>query len=863
MKIRKLRIQFSFYRNSCLLAYVLLQSSVLAWQLPLTTPVYEFGAEASEQGITVRWQTEEDNLTLGFNLYRSDDGGTFKQLNSAFLAGPTDAPAGAEFSWLDMQVAAGGSYRYQLEPVAPQGTYPVMETAPVVCWRTVRSRADETAASSYSVRPHRVVLPRSASLGARASARSAEVGGPDSELKITVWDRGVYCVEGSVISALLGMSINEVNALIAQRLFRLSSQGNQISWVPAKDGAGILFYNEPIDSMYTLDNVFWLKKGRGLVYPTNTTAAPPERVADQTFWRTMHAEENHSSARYYIEDPDVDYWYWGRFYSGQTAPEMSFWLEELQASGAATATISMAFFSSSTVGIPDEHHMVIDINGTQVAEGAWEGIKKYTVHGSFPATILSNGLNHLTLSGGLATNVTLSVQYWDWFDVMYKSSYTATSNMLLCAADAHSGITVDGFDSAEISVWDVTDPFAAQLNTPVHITESNSAFSVSFNARTNGRYYVITDAVVAPASNITAITDRYMLQSPTNQADYLVVTGEELVPALSPLIALRTEQGLVCRIVDIDAVYNGFSRGISTPYALRDFLGYCHDQWALSPAYVLLAGKGTEDYRGYRGGFPNIVPIKIVRNPFYPGVSDNWMGCDDGRGMPNVAIGRLPAISADELSNMVEKIVVYETDSLASAWSNTIIMAADNADSQSDFPACSDAVATNIPPSKTMKKIYLSELDITTARNNLMADLKDGSLFFNYIGHSGYQQIAAEKLLVNDDLPGLTNQCAMSIMLGMTCLINNVAHYSVRYIGERMVVQDVGAMIAGWAPCGQSLNELAVDLDHRFFYHYFNNTHNRLGDIVNQCLQDFLNEIGDVSETDQFILIGDPGLVVK
>ncbi len=451
----------------------------------------------------------------------------------------------------------------------------------------------------------------------------------------------------------------------------------------------------------------------------------------------------------------------------------------------------------------------------------------------------------------------------NWFNVTYDSYYESSSNVLFCSADNQTAITASGFSESSIQVWDVTYPVTAHRVTPLQIVETNGSYAASFNSHTSGVYYINTHSALLLATNVQAVSDRYHLQALTNQADYLVITREDFAPALAPLIALREGQGLNCRIINIADIFNGFSHGLSTPYAVRDFLGYSTDSWSQSPAYVLLAAQGSYDYKDYKGGHENIVPAKLVQNPYYPCVSDNWLGDKDENAMPEVAIGRLPVTTVADLSNIVEKIVLYETDTLATAWSNNIIMTADNPDSGGDFPSTSDNAATNIPSTKTVNKIYLSDMDITTARNRLMEELKDGAFLFNFFGHGGRKQLAGEKLFINTDIPGLTNQYAMSIMLGMTCFINNFANYEAVYIGERMVLQEKGAMIATWAPSGNSLNALAAHLDNRFLYHYFNETHSRLGDIINQSIADYIDKGLETFETDQFILLGDPGLVLK
>lgn len=48
-------------------------------------------------------------------------------------------------------------------------------------------------------------------------------------------------------------------------------------------------------------------------------------------------------------------------------------------------------------------------------------------------------------------------------------------------------------------------------------------------------------------------------------------------------------------LLDIEQVYDAFSDGFVTPYAIKDFLSYAYHNWSISPRYVVLAGAGNLD----------------------------------------------------------------------------------------------------------------------------------------------------------------------------------------------------------------------------------------------------------------------------
>jgi hypothetical protein len=68
--------------------------------------------------IEIRWVTETEFETAGFNIYRSESAeGAFVQINETLIASAADPAAGASYSFTDGTVEAGKTYYYRLEDV--------------------------------------------------------------------------------------------------------------------------------------------------------------------------------------------------------------------------------------------------------------------------------------------------------------------------------------------------------------------------------------------------------------------------------------------------------------------------------------------------------------------------------------------------------------------------------------------------------------------------------------------------------------------------------------------------------------------------------------------------------------------------
>ena len=120
----------------------------------------------------------------------------------------------------------------------------------------------------------------------------------------------------------------------------------------------------------------------------------------------------------------------------------------------------------------------------------------------------------------------------------------------------------------------------------------------------------------------------------------------------------------------------------------------------------------------------NLVPTLMAATPMglYP--SDNLFTELDGDHLPKIAIGRLPAHTAEELQDVVDKIMCYE-----STGGNHFVASADINDDGGNFTEDSDAVAALSPQKYAIEKIYLSQHPLNEARSMLMNRINRGAIF--------------------------------------------------------------------------------------------------------------------------------------
>jgi hypothetical protein len=428
-------------------------------------------------------------------------------------------------------------------------------------------------------------------------------------------------------------------------------------------------------------------------------------------------------------------------------------------------------------------------------------------------------------------------------------------------ADGAGTYTVSGFSDPNILVFNISNPLMPEWNEATTVDGSAGNYRVSFNASSAGSRYVALTAGGAGTGLAVSGDSASGLSSKGNKADYVVIAPSDLIDAARPLADYRKGQGLTTMVVSLDDIMDEFNFGISSPEAIRSFLTYAYKNWSKPPKYVVLAGEGTWDYRNIFGLGGNVVPPILVATPMGLFPSDNSLADVNGDHVPEIAIGRLPVLTAADLQAVINKIITFESRA-----GNRVIMAADNADDGGNFTADSDNLAALVPSTYPVEKIYLSGDPAATdqTRQRLLDSMNRGAVLLNYIGHAGMGQLADEDLLDASYLSGLSNFNGMPIVTAMTCLVGDFATPGYDSLSQSLVLKSDGGAVAVWAAAGLSMNPDARLLAQGFFSSVFKargkGVKTVLGDAILQAFRAYRNTGGPSYVLDIYTLLGDPAL---
>jgi hypothetical protein len=229
---------------------------------------------------------------------------------------------------------------------------------------------------------------------------------------------------------------------------------------------------------------------------------------------------------------------------------------------------------------------------------------------------------------------------------------------------------------------------------------------------------------------------------------------------------------------------------------------------------------------------------------------------------PQIAVGRLPATNALEVTALINKIKAYEA---APPSPPTAVLLADLADpAVGNFPQDMGAVQAALCGSYTVAAILPAGATSNTMmmRNLLLTNLDAGADLFCYYGHGASQQLGNSGYLTSSDVPALTNTNGPPLMSAITCLSGFFAEPGYDCLAETLVLSPQAGAIATLSASGFSLDAEATSLNQGLMTALVSGTPGRLGDFVRRAMANY-NQTPHFTPSAMYNLLGDPALLYR
>jgi hypothetical protein len=450
-----------------------------------------------------------------------------------------------------------------------------------------------------------------------------------------------------------------------------------------------------------------------------------------------------------------------------------------------------------------------------------------------------------------------------------------------------------------IQVWDVTD-FSKIRKMPTGI--EGSVISFKDNADSLKEYVALNPAGDFPKPIITATTND--LGDVPNQnlhgigPTQMIIVTHPLFREAADSLALFHQQrdNITVQVVTTNQVFNEFSSGANDVSAIRDFAKMVYDRSTNSQdrlKYLLLFGDGSYNNMSQAAGNSNFILTYQSENSLNTSasyVSDDFfgfMGDQEGGSETmeefslDLGVGRLPAKNLEEAMVLYRKISGYNTKANRLDWRNNILFVGDDEDGNihmSQANGLADWVRKTYPQfvvKKVLLDAYKQESTSTGARypevNRIITnDIQKGILIYNYTGHGGERGMAAEQILMREDLVKLTNSGNLPLFVTATCEFSRFDDLTddegtlieSTSAGETSLLNENGGSIALLSTTRIVYSDRNHYLNTKFYHVAFerdeNGNYYRLGDIIRMTK----DSSGIQRNKLNFILLGDPALAL-
>ncbi len=633
----------------------------------------------------------------------------------------------------------------------------------------------------------------------------------------------------------------------------------------------IEFYATGIKSRYTRLNVYWLIVDSS---PGKRVTVKNGNPAGTTTIITRTREKYHYERDKYYETSipggaEQDHFFWDYIIAPKTL-NFSLRLDHVSAAASSPPAVRYVYQGFSATTVDPDHHTIVFLNGEKIADDRWDGQIQYSNQVNCPQSILQNGENTLTvrLPGDTGSNV--DIVWINWFEIEYWRDLTANSNYVTFSSrdNGTRQFQVTGFGAPDILVYDVTDTLHPKRISNIKTENIGGAYTALFQDKLSGirKYMAVAGPALQKPVSFSKVNGAG-LGSPSNRADYIVITHKNFYPAIDMLAQYRRDQGLKVKIVTIDDVFNEFNDGIKHPSAIRNFLNAAYHNWyqPAPPSFVLLVGDATYDPRNVLGfGDHDYVPTHLFETGTYhtETSSDNWFACVNGDDdIPDMLVGRIPARTSSQVEQFVQKIKNYEKTTLGDGWVKDVLFIADNADEGGNFETTSDQIAENVTSPFNVQKIYLRDAGSAgAARSAIINQFNKGCLFANYLGHGSLDNWASETMFGKTDVNSLTNNLRFPIVVTLSCLNGFFHHAENAYcLSEEFLLGNQRGAVACYTPSGFGYASADKILADGLYASIFKNQNGNLGSAILESKL-ALTAAGEVfnDHVKFFNLFGDP-----
>jgi hypothetical protein len=750
--------------------------------------VGQFEVVQTAAGSVVTWDTTCEVGTVAFRIWRLQPDGGLAQVGEVSAAAD-GSPHGARYFLVDEDAPPEEALTYILEERTVSGGS--VSYGPFVRIPRPAEPGDgfvEAEARSGRLANSvalKVTTPEPARLAKSAFAEKSN--GPPSALILSVDQAGVVELTAEAVSGGLQLSTDAVRELFRSGGVDLRLRGEPVAWHGVDDGAAIRFVAPEVGSPFSRYHRYLLSVGNGVVMNSRALLGGAS-AAPHRFIETKHFEENVFPGPTGGPDPRLDLFFWHGL-SSEAQVTISLSLPGL-VDGEAKELRVLVHGATLHPGQP--HRVELLWNGQSLGVFDLYGRQRHTIVVSLE-DVAADLENELVVQQHVAGEAPPSL-YVDSVEVDYLRLAEADMPQFVFGGAEDGQQSVHGLSSETVLLYEISDAAKPTYYGELTLAEPGA---MSFTESGESLRFLVTDSesVLTPVE----IRPRFAseLRSRGQGADYVIVSASHLFEDARLLAEYRESDGYRVSIVDIEDVYWEFADGEPDPLAVRDFLRFASLSWGTAPRFAVLLGGGSLDYRDLLGFGGNWIPPALAATDGGLFPSDSLLADlvgDDA--LPDIAIGRLPFSTGDELETFLTSVREFEDTHESMA----VLTAADDSE-RGEFSEAARNLGGWTAPER-LREIDLNAERLEEARARLFSFWDEPMSWVSYVGHGGLDRMANEGLLTTEDVASLAALGSSPLVVAWSCNLLRFDIPGFSAIGEDLL--DAGAVVGVFSSTGWS-----------------------------------------------------------
>lgn len=813
---------------------------------PNAVTMSEFHAGETAGGVGLSWQSGYEVNNLGYRVWR--DSGRGREIigrdlvaGSALQVGGTALTAGKEYRVLDSATKGDAiqGTSYWLEAIDLNGTSQWF--GPVTADGSFRTEFTEFAPTYADLNGAGNIQSEYLEANAQNANRPENLSSPNqfaadgNALKIKINRNDWYRLGADVLASYGFVAAQSAG-------WRLYADGIEQAIFVSKD-VSVQFYGRALDTPDSDTRVYWLVNASAGGQRIKPASMEFDTEAVEGVSRLTVEREDRTLRASSILNGDRENWY-----SAIVSTQASF--SQLSTNNIAVEDGATARISLVIQGLTDGWHGVsVTLNGTEIGQISYVVRNEWQM--DVPVTQLIEGQNQIGLRSLYGST---DVSLLETVKINYPRRTRAVDDRIEFSLASAQSTKLSGFASELVRIVDTTDPNRPAVFNAKGTIEENGTFAVTVPASLFGRNLLAEGNGLALPSAVSLERNlASSLRSSDNRADFVILAPQQFHQQLEALKAKREGEGLRTMIVDIEDVYDEFGVSAHDSMAVKDFLLYAKGNWTIKPGYVLLVGDATADPRNYSGlGGPQVdqVPTMWVETDMMEASSDEMLVDSDGDGLGEMAIGRLPVRTQNDLSILLTKILSFSPLKPAGANARGTLMVADS-NIGYDFVHGNQNIRSAMPAEMSVTSVDRDNGSAVTVRQQIVDRINSGPLVVNYFGHGSTGVWTSGSIMRAEDALNLSNQSRPSLMVLLTCLNGAFAEQN-ETITEAFLKANGGAF-AVWSGTSMNYAHSQEEMGKAWYPSLMNGK--RLGDVARAAKAAYNYDM-DARYT--LVLFGDP-----